>query len=158
MIREKGIVISRAQGEATVTIPGSSRCGRCGACSRAADGRTVTARVRDPIGVAPGDRVEVGCERIHPVRDSFLMFILPVLLFVAGYILGEELIGPAAAGAGLGIGLAVVPYLFLRVQERRGVYRMQVIRVLGRRPQEAPAEAITIRHQSYHYPPYNEGA
>lgn len=130
MIRESGVVVEKRGSMVTVKIARSPRCGACTSCTGAQDGKSMIAQAHDPFGTSVGDCVEVTNENIHPVRDSFLLFIAPVFLFLVGYLTARELGGLAAGLAG-GLVLGAVPFLFLGFQEKRGRFQMQVSRVVG---------------------------
>lgn len=97
----------------------SGECGQCGGCSAA---RTVTVCARNPIGARVNDIVLVQTESRQVLLAAGIVYLLPILLFFAGYALGA---GLGFAGAGgmtgflLGVGAAV--WWNRMVQKRRGM-------------------------------------
>jgi sigma-E factor negative regulatory protein RseC len=125
-IEHTATVIESREGRVRVRIAGPECCGSCGACTRGSKPRSVEAVAADPIGVSVGDVVVVRQSGAHPLRDAFLLFVLPIILLLAGYIAGDAL-GHTAAGVILGALLAVPPVVFLRLGEARRSERFHLI-------------------------------
>ena len=70
-------------------------CENCAGCGVQA-GR-LEVRAVDRIGVSPGDRVEVRSDNRKLLGMAALVYLLPVAMFLAGYLLGDVL---ARAGGG----------------------------------------------------------
>ena len=58
-------------------------CESCAGCG--AQRQVIHARAQDPIGVRPGDRVEVFTEDRPVLAAAALVYLLPVLTFFVGY-------------------------------------------------------------------------
>jgi sigma-E factor negative regulatory protein RseC len=130
-IQDIGVVTEREGEVVRVRISRGERCAGCSLCFLSSDGKELIAEADDPVGAAPGDTVSMEQPGSHPVRDGFLLFVLPILLLLFGYITGEAL-GSGPIGLGLGALLLAPVFLFLRGQERRGNHRMQITQVLER--------------------------
>ena len=60
----------------------------CTVCTLAGGNRTAKARARNDVGAAVGDVVEVESRTARVMFYAALVFLLPVLLAAAGYLLG----------------------------------------------------------------------
>ena len=83
----------------------SGDCHKCGGCGAAKQTLTVTAN--NPIGAAAGELVRLRSETAPVLKGAAVLYILPLVLFFAGYALGAiwnagALIGCLAFAAGVG--------------------------------------------------------
>ncbi|OGD78247.1 MAG: hypothetical protein A2Y64_05980 [Candidatus Coatesbacteria bacterium RBG_13_66_14] len=78
-------------------VPGAD-CGECKICAGLAGDRPNTLVAGDPVGVDEGDCVRIEIEPKRMVGLSALVFLFPVLAFVAGYILTALFVGQGTAG------------------------------------------------------------
>lgn len=75
----------------------SGDCHKCSGCGAAKEAILVTAD--NPIGAQVGDLVNVRSETAPVLKAAMVLYVLPLVLFFAGYALGEALgISGAAAG------------------------------------------------------------
>ena len=100
----------------------SGDCHQCAGCGAAEESLMLTAR--NPIGARPGDLVVIRSESGPVLTAAAVLYILPLVLFFLGYILGMTwqlgaLVGGLAFA--LGIVLAVV-YDRLVAKKRKTVY------------------------------------
>ncbi len=87
----------------------SGDCHKCSGCGAAKE--TVVFTAVDTIGVEAGDVVTVRSESAPVLRAAAVLYMLPLVLFTVGYILGATLGYGAPAGClgfALGVALAVV--------------------------------------------------
>ena len=87
----------------------SGDCHKCSGCGAAKEAILLDAR--NPIGARPGDLVTIESETGPVLKAATVMYMLPMVLFFAGYALGAlwdrgALVGCLAFAAS--IGLAVV--------------------------------------------------
>ena len=103
----------RADGSATVIHVRESACSgdchKCSGCGAAKEAILLDAK--NPIGAKPGDLVTIESETGPVLKAAMVMYMLPMVLFFAGYALGAvwqqgPLVGCLAFVAS--IGLAVV--------------------------------------------------
>lgn len=99
-----------------------SSCGDCATCGGcAASGKELTVEAENRIGAKPGDRVRIETSDKNAVLPLLTVFLLPVLLFFAGYALGTAVSGiPAlfgAAGALCAVGAALLLNRLYRKKE-----------------------------------------
>ena len=100
------------------------RCGGCGAVRE-----KLFVRAQNPIGAQPGDHVTVETDTKSVLVSALIVYLVPLLLFFAGYFLGTAVgIVPGLSGS-LGFALGVVPaLLWNRHLERR---RETTFRITG---------------------------
>ena len=79
----------------------SHNCGECAGCGLRPGAIRVTAR--DPIGVAPGERVLVRSDTGAVLSIAALVYLLPLAALLAGYVLGQAVSAGLAGGAGLAV-------------------------------------------------------
>ena len=101
----------------------SGDCHKCAGCGAAKETMLLTAN--NPIGAKPGELVQVSAKSAPVLAAAAVMYLLPVVLFFAGYIVGAALGGKggiAGAAAFLaGVGLAVL-YDRLVARKQKTVY------------------------------------
>ena len=99
----------------------SGDCHKCSGCG--AQAQQVYVRARNTIGARPGDRVIVTSQTRQVLPAIFVVYILPLVLMLAGYFAGLAMAvspgGLACAGFALGV-VGFVAYDRL-VAKRRGV-------------------------------------
>ncbi len=83
----------------------SGDCHKCSGCGAAKE--TITFTAHDPIGVKPGDVVIVKSDTAPVLRGAAVLYMLPVALFLLGYLVTMSGWG-GGAGFLLGIALVVV--------------------------------------------------
>ena len=126
MLREQGVVVAVTDGVARVAMDATehTRCGACGLCRAAKDGKQMLLDARAPEGISVGDRVTVEVPLPGPGRSAVLLLLVPLVLFVGGLILGEVLRakGVLPGGSGMSLapafGLMVVWYVAVAVYDR----------------------------------------
>lgn len=123
MIEEVARVTWSGAGVVRVEAARNSACGQCssrascsqGALSQWSRGRTVEIEVQNPdnLPLQPGQQVLIGLEEGGLMRASLLLYLLPLLMLVAGA-LGTSMLGGGegvqilAAGLMLLAGFAIV--------------------------------------------------
>ncbi len=110
---------------AEISVPRKSACGHdceeCAGCG--VSGAAVKARAANPIGARPGQKVVVESSTKKMLRIVALVYLIPVVLFLAGYVITSLLTasvgvqyGVAVAGFVLGIVFAILYDRRLRAQ------------------------------------------
>jgi len=106
-MKEKGKVIKiENDGTALLEFAAGSACKKCGACMMTGEGKAVT-RAKNGIGAKVGDIVEAEIRPSSVIWSSFLIFIVPVIALIAGYLIGDAQ-GLGIAGAIIGLILAFI--------------------------------------------------
>ena len=154
MIEEAAVVVEAGDGYAWVETWRRSACGACSAsdgCGTAMlaqvwGDRRVRVRALSTLPLQPGDAVIVGLAEGALLRGSLLVYLLPLVLLVAGALLGQA----AFAGAGeepvilsgaVGLGLG---FLAARVVSRRLRSDTRFQPVVMRRLDAAPMPATLL--------------
>ena len=120
---------------AEISVPRKSACGHdceeCAGCG--VSGAAVHARASNPIGAQPGQKVVVESSTKKMLRIVVLVYLIPVVLFLAGYVITTLLTpsvglqyGVAVAGFVLGIVFAI---LYDRRLRARGGLSFTIVRV-----------------------------
>jgi hypothetical protein len=144
MAEESGVVISRSGSTVTVRIEREARCSGCHSCFADEQGTSLLATAHDSLHVGVGERVALRERNVGSGRAGMLLFGLPLLAFVPGYIGGQALgrllglASPDVLGVPGGLAAFAVPFLILFFQHRhrvrRGAHQMEVVACL--RPNE----------------------
>lgn len=131
MIEESAHVLEAGAGYALVEIHRASACSSCQSqtsCASAAlakvwGKKSLRTRVTSTLTLQPGDNVVVGLADGVLVRGALLVYLLPIVLLIAGALLaqlsvaaaGEELVIVCAA-LGLGLGLLMARIISQRLR------------------------------------------
>ncbi len=109
----------------------------------------MVAEAEDPIGVSVGDQVVIVGKEPAQIGGGLVVYILPLALFVLGFVVASSaasrLGGPASEGTGVAGGLLLIALYFaaLRLYYRRpaveGALVMRVAQVLQRSGPESKA-------------------
>lgn len=96
MIEETARVVAVEGEEAWVETERRSSCGSCsakgcgtGALSKVLGAKAQRMKVRNPAGAEVGDAVVLGIEEATLLKGSLMVYILPLLLMLAGGMFGE---------------------------------------------------------------------
>ncbi len=138
---EEGIVKEVRQDRAFVEIIRSSACKKCGACQIDPEEKVVIAHAINAAGAKAGDRVEVELNFDAVMRASLIVYIIPLIMFFIGSIIGFYWVRISAAGPqnpvialACGVVCIAVAYGVIKTMDRKGKfgkkYNMKVIRVL----------------------------
>lgn len=103
-IEEEGTVVSVEGGRATVRLDRkvTESCGTCCACSAHQNGKkTIEVDAND---LEDGDRVRARIPRVNPYLSMFLVFGLPLALFMTGIMVGQRVQGGERLGTASAIG------------------------------------------------------
>lgn len=85
----------------------SGDCHKCAGCGATSQKMFFTAQ--NAIGARVGDQVIVTSDTATVLKGAALLYILPLLTFLAGYILGENLWGRGIVCSLLGFVLGMLP-------------------------------------------------
>lgn len=92
----------------------SGDCHQCAGCGAARE--TVVLRAKNPVGAKAGDVVKIESASSPVLKAAAALYLLPILLFLCGYVLGENLWGKGVLVSLCGLCLGAVP---ARVIDRR---------------------------------------
>ncbi|MDL2318707.1 SoxR reducing system RseC family protein [Eubacteriales bacterium OttesenSCG-928-A19] len=120
-----GEVVDRADGVLTVVFERPASCENCNGCLS-----KQCTNVELPGEAEVGDSVDVALPDKNVVGASAIAYVIPLVMLIAGMLLGSALHGPlgiewnqdlfaaAAAGVSLGIGLLIVHIIDRRLRKR----------------------------------------
>lgn len=100
----------------------SGDCHKCSGCGAAKETLILTAR--NPIGAKPGDVVEITSESAPVLAGAAVLYMVPLILFFLGYILGEQL---WSMGALCGCVAFVVGIILAVFYDREVVSKQKII-------------------------------
>jgi sigma-E factor negative regulatory protein RseC len=154
-MREQGVVTRVIPPDLIeVSLQASEACGRCGACHPNTAGRVGIEAVAIS-GVKTGDVVEIEISTGGVVATSFVVYLLPVVFLIAGYIFGSTLAGffsirisGETGGIAGALFLLTVSFWVVRRYDRhvrrRGTLRARVIRILPEGENPANINAASL--------------
>ena len=91
----------------------SGDCHKCAGCGAAK--QTMRFEVKNAIGAKPGDMVIIESDTASVLKGAALLYVLPLLTFLTGYIAGEHLWG---RGILAGLAAFVVGVLPIKLYDR----------------------------------------
>lgn len=121
-LHEKGIVLEVSEGKAKVQLITSASCEECSAkvFCKPKDENSNVLEVIDPIGVRQGDEVTINIEGSDLVKVSLKLYGIPLILLVAGIIIGLALFENNDLFAFLlGAGITAFYYLVLFILSKK---------------------------------------
>lgn len=97
----------------------SGECHKCSGCGAAKETMLFTAQ--NPIGAKPGDHVVVRSETGPVLASAAVLYMCPLVLFFAGYILGDLLwgLGGLTGGLAFALGIAAAVLYDRKVLEKK---------------------------------------
>lgn len=121
---EHGIVVAVHASTVDVAIEPSESCETCGGCAEGAAGKRLLQGVEDVFGARCGDEVEVETSNRARRRAQGLVYVVPVVMMVLGYLAGFLLgstveFAPDALGAVVGISAGVAALISVTRLDRR---------------------------------------
>lgn len=120
---------------AEISVPRKSACGHdceeCAGCG--VSGAAVHARALNPIGARPGQKVVVQSDTGKMLHIIALVYLTPVVLFLAGYLAALAVTNSAAvqyltAGIGFAVGVLLAVRYDRRLR-RQGGLSFQIVRL-----------------------------
>lgn len=111
-----GIVTSVKGGAAQIHFLRGSACAHCGACLTVGE-TEMEVSLPNTLGAKEGDRVVVDLSPKRVVQASLLAYAVPLVLLIAGVLIGSRYAD--WAGLMLGVGACGIGYLILRIVEKK---------------------------------------
>lgn len=106
-LKEVGQVVSVSEGAAVVAMRASGECEKCGLCMKSTDGKDVLLLAKNDVGARSGDRVEIEINPGRVIAAAFIVYMVPVVMTIVGYLLGSRISG-GSDESGLPIAVAVI--------------------------------------------------
>ena len=100
----------------------SGDCHKCSGCG--AVEQTMLFEARNPIGAKPGELVVVESQSGPVLKAAAVLYMLPLVLFIAGYLMGMQWnLGALIGGLAFAISIAlIIAYDRLVMQKKNTVY------------------------------------
>ncbi len=132
---QTGIVTKQNGGFAEVEITRSSACGEscasCGLCP----GQTAVVEAINDMGAAVGDGVIIDMADKKVLSAAFLVYIVPVIMLIAGYFAGEAIFGGETSGIITGFLLMIITFsiIIFTDKKRKSRYTPRIVEIKERR-------------------------
>jgi sigma-E factor negative regulatory protein RseC len=94
MITENGIVTRTDRSTAWIKTIRSGACEGCSSkdsCGESHNSKEMTLELKNTLGVQTGDQVVIGIETKPMIILSFLLYVFPILLLIAGAVIGDSI-------------------------------------------------------------------
>jgi len=94
MITENGIVTQTNRSTVWIKTIRSGACESCSSkesCGESHNSKEMIITVKNTLGVQTGDQVVIGIETKPMLILSFLLYVFPILLLIAGAVIGDSL-------------------------------------------------------------------
>ena len=131
-LRTVGTVMAVDGEKASVVFKRSKACGDCHACVSFGTDQAET-EIENTLGAKVGDRVAIELHQGSVFKASLMLYGMPLVLLLAGVLLGSQISN--LAGALIGIGAAALSFVILHLLEpkfkRAGEFAPKMIAVVG---------------------------
>ncbi|HID95284.1 MAG TPA: hypothetical protein EYP53_04405 [Candidatus Latescibacteria bacterium] len=131
---EEGFIVDVRGGKAVVSMRRNPACDHCNLCLFRPGGQ-MSLEAENPVGAKVGDRVKVRLTGVSPLRASFLVYMVPLVSFVLGFIVAAAISGSEVVGGLVGAGGLVLSFILLHRYDksigRRGDIRPRILQVLS---------------------------
>ena len=142
MATEQGVVIKIDSNAAWVKTVKSSACKGCsarGSCHSLGSSNETEVKVLNEVGAKEGDRIILSFETASLLKVTFLLYVFPILLLIAGAAIGMELapyfdFNPSALSAIMGFSFFFAAMLLIKTTgnklAKKKEYRPKIIKIL----------------------------
>lgn len=140
-MREQGVITRIISGRLVeVAFPRSASCEKCRACHGVGEGMLGVEAVNE-VGAKREDMVEVEIPSGEVVRGSIIVFLIPIFMLVAGYLIGsifmrmiglenlEEIFGVVISLVFLALSFMVINWYDKNIQQKEAL-RARIIKVV----------------------------
>jgi len=121
-MREKGVVTRISGGKAAIRMSEGAACSKCGLCSAVGGGHREI-EVDAPPGLSAGDAVEVIVKPSARLRSSAILFLLPLVTFIAALLVSERSLEESGSREVIsfliGIGVACMTFAIIALYDKR---------------------------------------
>lgn len=128
---QKGIVLKTAAGRALVSVSRPSACGHaCATCSAHCTAKAHNAWAQNTMCAKPGDVVLVASDDKAVLTAVFFVYVLPLLLFFAGYITSYAFLNNTAFSIIISLFMMSVSFVLLRLLDKRMAPTVTITEIL----------------------------
>ena len=124
-MEEKGIVVSASTGVAKIRLSKSDECEKCGICSSGKNDEFSYLDAKYDFEISKGDKVLIIINPGFVLKYSFLLYILPLISAVAGYVIFYAALKKEGAGILASVVFLVISFVLIFVlnnKKRKKVY------------------------------------
>ena len=144
MATERGIVIKLDSNTAWVKTTRTSACKTCSAkssCNVVESGKEMEVQAINEAGAQVGDRIIISIDTASLLKASFLLYVFPILLMIAGAVIGQKAgplfdIDPSLFSAVVGFLFFFISIWFVKSRGNtmalKNEYKPKIIRILNR--------------------------
>jgi sigma-E factor negative regulatory protein RseC len=141
MATEEGIVIKLDNKTAIIRTARKTACESCSekhSCTSIGSGQEMELEADNPIHAQAGDRVTISLPTGKLITASFLLYVFPIILMIAGALLGERLaetyqIDSSLLSAGFGFLFFIIAFGIVKLKDlqakKSGAFRPVIIRI-----------------------------
>ena len=147
-MEETGTVVGVEGRIARIRLLRQATCNKCGMCGIGQHPEIVV-EVPNTAGAGPGDAVRLAIESGSVLRAAVVVYVIPLLVAILGYLAVSFLAGPAGLGAyretlgiiGAAVGL-ILSFVWVASYDRKAGDRFtpKMLEVVNRTEAEQPAE------------------
>jgi sigma-E factor negative regulatory protein RseC len=142
---EQGVILRTDSHTAWVKTVRSSACEGCsakGSCHTMGGGQDMEVKALNIAGARVGDRIVLSYETPSLLKATFLIYVFPIILLIAGALLGQMLalylnLNSSALSILLGFAFFFIALIFVKVRAnkmaQKNAYQPKVIKILNRR-------------------------
>ncbi|MBW2472857.1 MAG: SoxR reducing system RseC family protein [Deltaproteobacteria bacterium] len=142
MATEQGVVLRTDSEGAWVKTVRSSSCEGCtarGSCHSTGSGRDMEVKAINSAGASVGDRIVLTFETASLLKATFLIYVFPIILMLAGALLGQVLaphfeFNPSALSVLLGFGFFFAATFIIKVRAnkmaQKNAYQPKITKIL----------------------------
>lgn len=142
MATEQGIVIKADSSGAWVKTVKSGACAGCtarGACHSSSASGEMEVKAVNEAGAKVGDRIVLSFESASLLKATFLIYVFPILLLIAGALIGQETapyfnFNPAGFSVILGFSFFIAALLIIKIKggqlAQKNEYRPKIVKIL----------------------------
>ena len=117
-MKETGIVKSVTGDLCQVVVTRKSACGdNCASCKGGCKVNNQLCTAKNPLNAQPGDKVEIEMDTKKVLKSAFLVYMLPIIIFISAYFLSEGL--TEAARIIISLAVTILFFLFLFFRDKR---------------------------------------
>ena len=142
MATERGIVTRTELGAAWVKTTKTGSCESCsakGSCHSLSNRGEMEVKAINEAGAKAGDRIILSFETASLLKASFLLYVFPILLLIAGAAIGQQMapyfgFNPSGFSALIGFSFFIAAVLIIKIKAdklaKKKEYRPKVIKIL----------------------------
>lgn len=135
-MREIGVVESISGSIAVVSVKRSTACGEaCATCAAKCNLKGNKIKAGNAVGASCGDLVEIEMKTETVLKSAFMVYILPLLFFFAGYFIFQKRTADEVTAMLAGLAAFAAVFVFLLIWDRlnRNRHTTVIIKIIEKR-------------------------